>query len=266
MRNIVNAISADLNSIRKRIRYGEWSGTTSGMAPAHVQGNVAILPREFADDFMRFCQLNPKPCPLIGVSDPGNPALPALGADLDVRTDVPRYRVFENGRCVDEPQDLMRWWRSDLVAFVLGCSLSFEQALLEAGLRLQHVERGTAVPMYKTTVETRRAGRFHGPLVVSMRPFKPANAIRAIQITSRFPTMHGAPVHIGFPGAIGIRDLSRPDYGTPVDVAADELPLFWACGVTPQAVVEAANVPFCITHYPGAMLITDLRNSDVSVL
>jgi uncharacterized protein YcsI (UPF0317 family) len=235
------------------------------MAPAHVQGNVAILPRELAGDFLRFCQLNPKPCPLLGVSEPGDPSLPMLGERLDIRTDVPRYRVFENGRCVDEPQDVLRWWREDLVTFVLGCSLSFEQALLEAGLRLQHVERGTAVPMYKTNVPTRRAGRFHGPLVVSMRPFRPADAIRAIQITSRFPAVHGAPVHIGLPEAIGIRDLARPDYGTAVEVAKEELPVFWACGVTPQAVVEAGKLPFCITHYPGAMLITDLKNADIAV-
>jgi uncharacterized protein YcsI (UPF0317 family) len=251
--------------VRARIRAGEWRGATSGMAPAHVQGNVAILPKELAGDFLRFCHLNPKPCPLLGVAEPGDPALPMLGEGIDIRTDVPRYRVFEHGRCVDEPTDVMRWWREDLVTFVLGCSLSFEQALVEAGLRLQHAERGTAVPMFRTNVQTRPAGRFHGPLVVSMRPFKPAEAIRAIQITSRFPTMHGAPVHIGFPEAIGIRDLARPDYGMPVDVSDDELPLFWACGVTPQAVVEAAKVPFCITHYPGAMLITDLRNADVAV-
>jgi uncharacterized protein YcsI (UPF0317 family) len=251
--------------LRARIRAGEWRGATSGVAPAHVQGNVAILPKELAGDFLRFCHLNPKPCPLLGVTEPGDPALPMLGEGIDIRTDVPRYRVFEHGRCVDEPTDVVRWWREDLVTFVLGCSLSFEQALVEAGLRLQHAERGTAVPMFRTDVPTRPAGRFHGPLVVSMRPFKPAEAIRAIQITSRFPSMHGAPVHIGFPEAIGIRDLAHPDYGMPVDVSDDELPLFWACGVTPQAVVEAAKVPFCITHYPGAMLITDLRNADVAV-
>lgn len=256
----------DIGKIRARIRSGGWTGTTSGMAPSRVQGNVAILPREFASDFMRFCQLNPKPCPLLAVSEPGDPVMPALGEGLDIRTDVPRYRVFENGRCVEEPHDIVRWWRDDLVAFVLGCSLSFEQALIEAGLRLQHVERGTAVPMYKTSVQTRRAGMFQGPLVVSMRPFKPADVIRAVQVSSRFPTMHGAPVHVGFPEAIGIRDLRRPDYGEAVEVQKDELPLFWACGVTPQAVVEAAKVPFCITHYPGAMLITDLRNADVAVL
>jgi uncharacterized protein YcsI (UPF0317 family) len=234
------------------------------MAPARVQGNVAILPRELAGDFLRFCQLNPKPCPLLGMSEPGDPSLPALGEAIDIRTDVPRYRVFVDGHCVDEPQELTRWWRDDLVSFVLGCSLSFEQALLEAGLRLEHVERGTAVPMFRTSLPTTPAGPFHGPLVVSMRPFRPAEAIRAIQVTSRFPAVHGAPVHIGLPEAIGIRDLSRPDYGSAVALAADQLPVFWACGVTPQAVVEAAKISFCITHYPGAMLITDLRNAELS--
>jgi uncharacterized protein YcsI (UPF0317 family) len=192
--------------------------------------------------------------------------MPALGEGLDIRTDVPCYRVFENGRCVEEPDDITKWWSDDLVAFVLGCSLCFEQALLDAGLRLEHVERGTAVPMFKTTLQTAPAGKFHGPLVVSMRPFRPAEAIRAIQISSRFPTAHGAPVHIGFPQAIGVKDLSRPDYGTPVEVAQDQLPVFWACGVTPQAVVETAGLPFCITHYPGSMLLTDLKNADIAVL
>lgn len=257
--------SEDVKKLRDLIRSGEWRGSTSGKAPAHVQGNLTILPVGFASDFLRFCHLNPKPCPVLAVSDAGDPRLPTLG-DIDIRTDVPRYRVFEGGRCIDEPYDLDGWWRDDLVAFVLGCSLSFERALIDAGLRLEHVERGTAVPMFKTTVPTARAGTFHGPLVVSMRPFRPAEAIRAIQVTSRFPTAHGAPVHIGFPKAIGVGDLSRPDYGSPVEVAEDQLPLFWACGVTPQAVVEAAQLPFCITHYPGSMLVTDLKNADIAVL
>jgi uncharacterized protein YcsI (UPF0317 family) len=257
--------SEDVKQLRTRIRSGEWRGSTSGMAPANVQGNVTILPREFANDFLRFCQLNPKPCPLLAVSDPGEPRLPTLG-DIDIRTDVPRYRVFENGRCVEEPYDIVKWWREDLVTFVLGCSLCFEQALVDAGLRMEHVERGTAVPMFKTRIATNPAGRFRGPLVVSMRPFRPAEAIRAIQISSRFPAAHGAPVHIGFPQAIGVEDLHRPDYGAPVRVSEDQLPLFWACGVTPQAVVEEAGLPFCITHFPGSMLITDLKNADIAML
>lgn len=235
------------------------------MAGSHVQGNVVIVPREVAAEFMQFCQLNPKPCPLLGASEPGDPSLPALGEDIDIRTDLPRYRVFEHGRCVDTPHDIRRLWRADLVTFVLGCSHSFEEALLQAGLRLKHIERGSTVPMYRTNVETKPAGRFQGPLVVSMRPYAPADAIRAVQITSRFPAVHGAPVHLGMPEAIGVRDLSRPDFGDAVEVGPGELPVFWACGVTPQAVIEKAKLPFCITHYPGAMLITDLLNAQISV-
>jgi uncharacterized protein YcsI (UPF0317 family) len=250
---------------RARIRSGGWTGPTSGVAGEYVQGNVVILPQDLAGDFLRFCQLNPKPCPLLGVSAPGDPALPALGRDIDIRTDLPRYRIFKDGRCVEEPHDIGRWWREDLVTFVLGCSHSFEAALLDGGLRLKHVEQGSAVPMFRTNVQTRPAGPFKGPMVVSMRPYAPADAIRAVQITSRFPAVHGAPVHLGMPEAIGIRDVSRPDFGSPVEVEKSEIPVFWACGVTPQAVIEEARLPFCITHYPGAMLITDLKNAEIAV-
>jgi uncharacterized protein YcsI (UPF0317 family) len=231
-----------------------------------VQGNVVILPADLAADFLRFCQANPKPCPLLAVSEPGDPALPSLGADIDMRSDVPRYRVFRRGELVEEPTDIGHLWRDDLVSFILGCSFSFEWALLEDGLRLRHQDEGGNVPMYRTNIQTVAAGRFRGPLVVSMRPFRPADAIRAIQITSRFPGVHGAPVHIGKPELIGIRDLARPDWGDAVTVEADELPVFWACGVTPQAVIAEAKPDFCITHAPGSMLITDLNNSRLAVL
>lgn len=253
-------------AIRQRIRRGEITGHTSGLAPGCVQGNVVILPADLASDFLRFCQANPKPCPLLAVSEPGDPALPALGAGIDIRSDVPRYRVFRHGELVEETTDIARLWRDDLVSFILGCSFSFEWALLEDGLRLRHQDRGVNVPMYRTSIQTAPAGRFHGPLVVSMRPYLPADAIRAIQITSRFPGVHGAPVHLGKPELIGIGDLARPDWGGAVDVAADELPVFWACGVTPQAVIAEAKPEFCITHSPGAMLITDLKNSQLAML
>jgi uncharacterized protein YcsI (UPF0317 family) len=254
----------EIGAIRHRIRTGAFNGHTSGLAPRHVQGNVVILPADLASDFLLFCQRNPKPCPLLAVSEPGQASLPALGADLDIRTDVPRYRIWRDGRLVDEPTDIGAYWRDDLVTFVIGCSFSFEQALLDAGLPLRHVELGRNVAMYRTSVATEPAGRFHGPLVVSMRPFTPANAIRAIQITSRFPSVHGAPVHLGKPELIGITDLSRPDFGDAIAVAADELPVFWACGVTPQAVVAAARPTFCITHSPGCMLITDRLNHELA--
>ncbi|MEW6707987.1 MAG: putative hydro-lyase [Pseudomonadota bacterium] len=251
---------------RRNIRAGLWQGHTSGMAPGHVQGNVVILPEALAADFLRFCQRNPKPCPLLAVSEPGSPYLPSLGDDIDIRTDVPRYRVWQRGEMVAEPTDLREHWRDDLVTFVLGCSFSFEQALLDAGLPLRQLDNGCNVPMFRTSIATTPAGLFHGPMVVTMRPFKPADAIRAVQVTSRFPNVHGAPVHIGRPDLIGIRDLTQPDYGDPVPVERDELPVFWACGVTPQAVVQAARPGFCITHAPGAMLITDLLNSQLASL
>jgi uncharacterized protein YcsI (UPF0317 family) len=256
---------SEAQAIRQRIRRGEITGHTSGLTPGCVQGNVVILPAALASDFLRFCQANPKPCPLLAVSEPGDPMLPALGADIDVRSDVPRYRVFRHGEMVEEPTDIGHLWRDDLVSFILGCSFSFEWALLEDGLPLKHQVCGGNVPMYRTSIQTAPAGRFHGPLVVSMRPFRPADAIRAIQITSRFPGVHGAPVHIGKPELIGILDLGKPDWGDAVEVAADELPLFWACGVTPQAVIAEAKPEFCITHTPGAMLITDLKNSQLAI-
>ncbi len=264
--NPTEPIVSQAQAVRLRIRAGEITGHTSGLAPGCVQGNVVILPADLASDFLRFCQANPKPCPLLAVSEPGAAALPALGTDIDIRSDVPRYRVFRHGEVVEEPTDIHGLWRDDLVSFILGCSFSFEWALLEDGLRLRHQDEGRNVPMYRTSIQTTPAGRFRGPLVVSMRPFRPADAIRAIQITSRFPGVHGAPVHIGKPELIGIRDLARPDWGGSVPVAADELPVFWACGVTPQAVIAEAKPDFCITHAPGSMLITDLSNSRLAVL
>ena len=251
--------------VRRAARQEHFTQQTSGAAPGFVQGNLVILPAALAVDFQRFCLRNPKPCPLLAVGDPGDPTLPTLGEDIDVRTDLPRYRVWHHGELVDEPTDLRALWRDDLVAFVLGCSFSFEEALLANGIALRHVERGKNVPMYRTSVQTIPAGPFHGPLVVSMRPMTPANAIRAIQITTRFPSVHGAPVHIGKPELIGIGDLSKPDYGDPVEITADEIAVFWACGVTPQAVIAEAKPSFCITHAPGAMLVTDLLNTQLAI-
>ncbi|HZA51798.1 MAG TPA: putative hydro-lyase [Myxococcaceae bacterium] len=257
---------ASPQEVRLAARRGLLHGQTSGLAPGHVQGNLAILPKDLAADFLRFCHKNPKPCPVIGISEPGDPRLPELGEDLDIRTDLPRYRVWKNGQLLEEPTEISRWWRDDLVAFVIGCSFSFEEALLAEGIPLKHIRRGTNVPMYRTAIATEIAGPFHGPLVVSMRPLEPADAIRAIQITSRFPSVHGAPIHLGKPELIGISDLSKPDYGDAVEIADDELPVFWACGVTPQSVIAAARPPFAITHAPGCMLVTDLKNSHLAIL
>ena len=247
-------------------RAGRLTGPTANIAPGHVQANLAILPADVAADFLRFCQRNPKPCPLLAVSEPGDPSLPTLGRDIDVRSDIPRYRVWRDGELAGEPTDVRDLWRDDLVAFLIGCSFSFEEAMLDNGLPVRHIEQGCNVPMYRTSIPTEAAGPFRGPLVVSMRPLKAADAIRAIQVTSRFPSVHGAPVHLGDPAQIGIADINRPDYGDAVEIRPGEIPVFWACGVTPQSVVAAVRPEFCITHAPGHMLVTDLLNSRMAVL
>lgn len=251
---------------RLKVRQGQHRAPTAGLAPGYVQGNLAILPKDLAADFLRFCQLNPKPCPVIGTSAPGDPRVPALGEDLDIRTDLPRYRVWKNGELIAEPTDVKDHWRDDLVSFVIGCSFSFEEALLADGIPLRHIERGCNVPMWRTSIATKEAGPFHGPMVVSMRPMTPAHAIRAVQITTRFPSVHGAPVHVGKPELIGIKDIAKPDYGDAVEVREDELPVFWACGVTPQSVIATVKPDFCITHYPGSMLVTDRKNTEFAIM
>ena len=266
MNEIVERSVAAGSRERLRIRAGDFSGTTAGLAPGNVQANLVILPMALAHDFMRFAQANPKPCPVLAVSEPGDPRLPGLGADLDIRSDLPRYRVWRRGELVEEPFDLFDVWGDDLVSFALGCSFSFEEALVEDGIELRHITCGSNVPMYRTNIPCAPAGPFAGPLVVSMRPLKPNDAIRAIQITSRFPSVHGAPIHIGLPETIGIKDLAKPDYGDAVPVESDELPVFWACGVTPQAVIAEVRPDFSITHAPGCMLITDLRNTQLASL
>ena len=261
---VTNSLHAGAMQARNSIRRGEWTTHTSGLAEGYVQGNVVILPEALAGDFLRFCQRNPKPCPLLAIGELGQTKLPGLGGDIDICTDVPRYRVWRNGVLEGEPTDISAIWRKDLVTFVLGCSFSFEQALTQAGVPMRHIQQNRNVAMYRSNIATQAAGVFSGPMVVSMRPFKAADAIRAIQITSRFPAVHGAPVHIGDPLQIGVSDLSTPDYGDAVDVLPDEIPMFWACGVTPQAAITQARPEFCITHAPGAMLITDLLNHQLA--
>lgn len=249
---------------RTAIRAGRWRGHTSGLAVRHVQGNLVVLPQALASDFLLYCQRNPKPCPLLAVGEPGDPALPTLGQGIDIRTDLPRYRVWREGRIDEEAGDITALWQADFVSFVIGCSFSFEQALLDEGVPLRHVRQGRNVAMYRSSIATVPAGPFSGPLVVSMRPMKAADAIRAVQITSRFPAVHGAPVHIGDPALIGITDLSSPHYGDSVEVLPGELPVFWACGVTPQAALVQAAPPMAITHAPGSMLITDRLNHELA--
>jgi uncharacterized protein YcsI (UPF0317 family) len=252
--------------IRQNIRQGIFTQPTAGAAPGFVQANLVVLPKSLAADFLLFCQRNPKPCPLLSVSDPGRTFFPGYGEDLDIRTDVPRYRVWRNGELHDEVTNVSSFWREDLVSFAIGCSFSFEEALVAEGLDVRHISCASNVPMYRSNIATQSAGPFHGPLVVSMRPFKPADAIRAIQLTSKFPAVHGAPVHLGDASLIGINDLNKPDYGEPVEVRAGEIPVFWACGVTPQAVLMASKPEFCITHSPGYMLVTDKLNTQLAII
>ena len=252
------------HQVRLRVRSGQLVQPTAGLAPGYAQANLAILPRELAGDFLLFCQRNPRPCPLLGVADAGDPRLPSLGADLDVRTDLPLYRVWREGEMVQECSDLLHLWRDDLVSFAIGCSFSFDELLVAHGIDVRHMSCGCNVSMYRTNIATTAAGRFSGPMVVSMRPMKAADAIRAVQITSRFPAVHGAPVHLGDAAEIGISDLAHPDYGDAVEILPGEVPVFWACGVTPQAAIAAARIPFCITHAPGHMLVTDVRTQSLA--
>lgn len=259
-------IAQQAYELRQAIRNQTHTGPTSGLATGAMQGNIVILPADWASEFLLYCQKNPVSCPLIGVSEIGDYRLPELGKDIDMRHDVPEYYVYRDGIKVESRADIADLWRDDLVVFVLGCSFSFENALSQAGLTPRNMTENVNVSMFETTIPTTPAGRFFGNTVVTMRPYTPKDAIRAIQITTRFPKAHGAPLHFGTPEDIGIQDLSQPDFGDPVSVKDGEVPVFWACGVTPQVAVRNAKPPFCITHAPGKMLVTDLLDTDLAVL
>jgi len=250
---------------RQLIRTGEHSGNTSGFCQGFVQCNLVILPASDAADFLKFCEANPKPCPLIAMSEPGESSIAKLGADLDIRTDIPSYKIFENGIVTSEVNDISALWRDDLVAFLLGCSFSFEEALIADELEVRNVTEAVNVPMYITNIDCTPAGPFNGKMVVSMRPFTPEDALKAVDISGRFPSVHGEPIHYANPADIGIQDINQPDYGDTVTIKDGEHPLFWACGVTPQVALENAKPPFCITHSPGYMLVTDIENTELEV-
>ena len=248
----------DLDDIRETIRSGAFAGHTAGLAPGKLQCNLAILPEAYALDFLRFCLRNPKPCPIVAVGETGDPRLATLGRDIDVRYDTPKYRLYRNGSLAAEVTDIEAHWRDDMVTVALGCSFTFERALLAAGVPMRHIEADVTVPMYRTSLKLVAAGPFGGTMVVSMRPIRGGDVARAVEISARYPLAHGAPVHVGNPGAIGIGDLGRPDWGDAVPVRGDEIPVFWGCGVTPQNALLAAGIPLVITHAPGHMLISDI--------
>jgi uncharacterized protein YcsI (UPF0317 family) len=252
--------------IRADIRRGKITGVTAGLGQGFVQTNLAVLPKDDAYDFLLFCQRNPRPCPLIEVTDPGSAEPVGVAPGADLRTDLPRYRIYKDGILADEVTDATPYWRDDLVAFLLGCSFTFEWALMEAGIRLWHVERGKNVAMWKTSIDCRPAGAFRGPMVVSMRPIPADQVAKAVTTSARFPNAHGAPIHMGDPAPIGITDITRPDWGDPQEFRPGDVPVFWACGVTPQAVALASKPPYMITHSPGHMFITDMANSALAVL
>ncbi|MGI8987692.1 MAG: putative hydro-lyase [Nocardioidaceae bacterium] len=233
---------------------------SSGWAVGFTQANLVVLPHEWAYDMLLFGQRNPQPVPLLDVTDPGS-ARTALAPDADLRTDLPRYRVWEDGSLVDEPTDVVDLWRDDLVTFLVGCSFSFEMALLDAGVPVRNIEQGRNVSMYRTSMQCRPAGRLSGPLVVSMRPIPASQVVTAVRVTARMPDVHGAPVHVGSPSSLGITDLASPDFGDAVDAYDGDVPVFWACGVTPQAALMASKPPFAITHAPGHMFVTDVPDS-----
>lgn len=250
--------------LRHKVRSGEFRLPTAGYCGDFAQANLVILPHTHADDFLLFCQRNQRACPLLAVGEPGQWNVGRLGEDMDLRSDAPGYNIYRGGLLASQTHALHEVWRDDLVAFAIGCSFSFEQMLMDAGIRLRHIEQRRNVAMYRSNIRNQSAGPFGGEMVVSMRPMKAADAIRAVQITSRFPAVHGAPVHLGDPALIGIADLARPDYGDAVDILPDELPVFWACGVTPQEAIRQARLPLAITHQPGYMLVTDIRNATLA--
>lgn len=249
--------------VRRLIREGVIDFPTSGMSRGYAQANLVILPPAFAADFEEYAKLNPFPCPILEIVR-GTPETHDMAEDGNIVTDVPRYRIYEDGVFTQEITDATGYWQDGYVGFLIGCSFSFEEALMKAGIEIRHIAQGRNVPMYKTNLPTQKVGPFEGPTVCSMRPMTPEQAELAYQITEQMPNVHGAPIHIGDPSEIGIKDIAQPDYGEAVDIHAGEVPVFWPCGVTPQAAIEQAKPPIVITHAPGHMFITDIPNSELN--
>jgi uncharacterized protein YcsI (UPF0317 family) len=252
--------------VRQLIREGRWTRPTSGLCLGHAQANMAILPRDLAFDFLLFAQRNPKPCPLLEVLDPGSPEPRRIAPGADIRTDLPKYRVYRYGVLEDEPTDIRTYWRDDFVTFLIGCSFTFEAGLVQAGVPVRHMELDRNVSMYITNIACEPAGIFHGPMVVSMRPIPAAQVAKAVQVSGRYPSVHGAPVHIGSPETLGVKDIQKPDFGDITVFKPGEVPVFWACGVTPQTVAMTVKPELMISHCPGHMFLTDVPNESLAVV
>jgi uncharacterized protein YcsI (UPF0317 family) len=252
------------HALRQEIRRGQHSGLTTGHATCFVQANLVVLPQAHAGDFLEFCRLNAAACPVLGISAPGNPAMAAMGQDLDVRTDLPGYLLHQTGQPSREVHDISAHWRSDSVAIAIGCWFSMEGALAAAGIRMRHVELGIQGPLFKTSRACHRVGIFSGPLVVSMRPFAASSVPTVRQVTSKFTRVHGGPVHVGDAAGLGIADLSRPDFGEVLLPLPDEVPMYWACGLSATVALQRSGIDFFITHAPGKMLVTDCLNSELT--
>jgi uncharacterized protein YcsI (UPF0317 family) len=263
---MMNLEQASPNEVRAFIRKNEWVRPTAGIAKGFTQANLAILKKELAFEFLLFCQRNPKPCPVLDVTEPGSPIPKLIAPEADIRTDIPKYRIYRHGELVAEESDILKYWEDDMVGFLLGCSFTFENPLLQNGISVRHIEENCNVPMYITNIPCVKAGRFEGPMVVSMRPIPEKDIVRAIQVTSRFPAVHGAPLHIGNPQSIGIKDIHQPDFGDSVTIHDGEVPVFWACGVTPQSIAMHIKPELMITHAPGHMFISDVRDELYGVL
>ena len=251
--------------LREIIRSGAWKTPTSGVAPGHVQANLVMVPQSASFHFLLFCVRNPKPCPILDVLEPGK-VEPGIAPGADLRTDLPRYRIYRDGELENEVEDVTDVFNDGMVSFLLGCSFSFEAALVSAGLPVRNLDEDRNVSMYVTNRDCRPAGPFSAPLVVTMRPMKPEEAVRAVQVTTRFHLTHGAPVHVGSPEEIGIEDLDRPDFGDPVTIRDGEIPIFWACGVTSALAATSTPLPLVITHAPGHMFVSDLRDEHLTLL
>lgn len=249
--------------VREMIREEKITGPTSGMCPGYAQANLVVLPKEYAYDFLLFTQRNPKSCPVLEVSEEGDRYLRRIAPGADIASEIPKYRIYEKGVLTGEYTNVESFWRKDLVSFLIGCSFSFESELLDAGIEVRHISMGCNVPMYITNIECEPAGIFSGKMVVSMRPIPYEQIVKAVTVTGQMPKVHGTPIHIGDPSVIGIKDVNKPDFGDAVSIMPGEAPVFWCCGVTPQSVVMNVKPSFCITHAPGHMLITDVKNTEL---